>query len=256
MKPLHKILMLLLMMGLTTIVAHAQLLTGAEYLFKGQLIDADSGTSVNLSHIRNINKGTITVSNPDGAFTMPVQQGDTLLISRIGYITQQYAVPAKDPQQVTTIFLQPKTEQLQEVVISKFPSEARFKEQMLALELPEENTNLQLPHPSTVVTPNANGDFKVFSAGGLISGFANRFNDKERGRQFKLRMEAKQQREAYIATKFNKDIVQQITGLEEGEKLNEFMKFCVFSEDFLISSSEYQIHEAVLGCFSDFIASK
>ncbi|MBW3544529.1 MAG: carboxypeptidase-like regulatory domain-containing protein [Bacteroidetes bacterium] len=256
MKSLYKTLMLLMFISMLATVAHAQQLRGAEYLFKGRLIDADSGTTVNLSHIRNINKGTITVSNPEGAFTIPVHHGDTLLISRIGYVTNHYAVPAKDPQQVTAIFMQPKTEQLQEVVISKFPSEARFKEQMLALELPEDDVALQLPPPPPASNPNGNGGVTLISKSGLITGFANRFNDKERGRQFKLRMDAKKQREAYIATKFNREIAQQITGLKDEEKLNEFMKFCVLSEDFLISSNEYQIHEAVLGCFKDFIASR
>ncbi len=236
--------------------AHAQLAVRGEYLFKGRLIDADSGISVNLSHIRNMQQNTLTVSNPDGAFTMPVKGGDTLMISRIGYVTIKYPVPATDPEKVNLIFFQAKTEELQEVVITKFPAESRFKDQLLALELPEEGPGLRLPHPSTVVTPSLNGDVKLFSASGMISGFANRFNDKERGRQFKRLIEYKEQREAYIATKFNKQIVQQITGLEDDEKLNEFMKFCVLEEDFLYKANEYQIHEAVLGCFKDFIASR
>lgn len=57
------------------------------YLFKGQLVDADSGMAVTHAHVASPYKGKITVSNPEGSFTMPVESGDTLLISRIGYIS-------------------------------------------------------------------------------------------------------------------------------------------------------------------------
>ena len=225
------------------------------YIFKGRLTDADSGIAVTHAHVANPYKGKITVSNAEGSFTMPVEGGDTLLVTRIGYTTLKYAVPASDPNKIVLIEVAPKTEELQEVVITKFPSESRFKEQLLGLNLPEEKQPaLNVPHPS--LTREYDPDAPMIAAGGVISGIANKFNDKERGRQFKARMELKEQREAYIATKFNKDIVQQITGLKDEEKLNEFMKFCVLSEDFLYKANEYEIHDAVLGCFKDFIASK
>jgi hypothetical protein len=229
-----------------------------EYIFKGQLVDADSAIAVSLAHITNPYKGTLTVSRVDGAFTMPVESGDTLLISNIGYVTLKYVVPAKASEGVVMIKLQPKTEQMQEVVITKFPSEARFKEQLLGLKLPDEGIAMDLPAPVIEKRTDEGdpGGVTVFSHSGAISGFANKFNNKERGRQFKARIAAQEQNQAYIATKFNKEVVQNITGLEDGEKLNEFMKFCVLPENFLIKASEYEIHEAVLGCFKDFIASK
>ncbi|AHM58321.1 hypothetical protein D770_00225 [Flammeovirgaceae bacterium 311] len=228
------------------------------YIFKGQLVDADSGTAVTYAHIANPYKGTLTVSQASGAFTMPVEAGDTLLISNIGYVTRKIAVPAKPSEEVVTIKLQPKTEQLEEVVITNFPSEARFKEQLLGLKLPDEGVALDLPVPD-VAKRTVEGEpegVTVFSHTGAITGFANKFNNKERGRQFKAKMAVEDQNKAFIATKFNKEVVQDITGLEDDEKLNEFMKFCVLPDDFLVKASTYEIHEAVLGCFKDFIASK
>lgn len=227
------------------------------YLFKGKLLDADSGAAVALAHIANPYKGTITVSNQAGAFTMPVEGGDTLLISRIGYVTAKFVVPLTPVTTVTDITLRADTEELKEVVITQLPSEARFKQQLLALQLPDDaGPELHVPHPSTMVKPNLDGNFTIAKAGGLISGFANKFNDKERGRQFKAEMAIKEQREAYLATKFNRTIVQQITGLEQEEELDAFLKFCVLNEDFLLKATEYEIHTAVLGCFKDFVASR
>lgn len=229
----------------------------SQYLFKGVLVDADSAVHVSFAHIRNYYKNTVIVANQEGAFIMPVQGGDTLLISRIGYTTLKYAVPKKEPQGVSTIFLQPKTEELQEVVITKFPTEARFKEQLLGVELPEEKgIALNLPPAPPYSDPNSAGGVTLLSKNGLITGFANKFNDKERGRQFKIRMENKETQDAFIATKFNKSIAQKITGLKDEHELNEFMKFCVLPEDFLYKANEYQIHEAVMGCFKEFVASR
>ncbi|EMR01337.1 carboxypeptidase-like regulatory domain-containing protein [Cesiribacter andamanensis] len=227
------------------------------YLLKGRLVDADSGTAVSLAHIANVSQRTITAAKADGAFTLPVQGGDTLLISRIGYVPLRYPVPLQEPMGAITLLLQPLTEELREVVITQMPSERRFKEQLLGLQLPEEKEpNLQVPHPSTMVTPRLDGAVPLVSAGGLISGFANKFNTKERGRQFTARIKAEESQKAYIATKFNRDIAQRITGLEDEEQLNEFMKFCVLPDKFLLESSEYQIHETVLGCFKEFLAER
>jgi hypothetical protein len=228
----------------------------SQYLFKGVLVDADSGVQVGFAHVRNLYKGTITVTNQEGAFTIPVQAGDTLLISSIGFITQKYAVPGREPQGITTIFLQPKTEELKEVVITKFPSESRLKEQILQLELPEEGIALQLPPPLPTESSAADGGVTLFSHRGAITSFANKFNKKERGRQFKARIAMKEQQEAILASKFNKDLAQQITGIKNDEELNEFMKFCVLPEDFLLKANQYQIHKAVLGCFKEFVASR
>lgn len=230
----------------------------SSYLFKGKLIDADSSVAVSHAHIKNPYKSTVVVSDANGGFLMPVEGGDTLLITRIGYISQKYVVAATEPEGVTAIMLQPKTEELKEVVITKFPSEARLKEQILALELPEEGVRLALPAPVIELRKDEGdpGGVKLFSYTGAISGIANKFNNKERGRQFRAKIIAEQQNEALIATKFNNDIVQQITGLKDEEKLNEFMKFCVLADDFLVKANNYEIHEAVLGCFKDFMASK
>lgn len=257
MKSLYKLIASFLTVLLFCAVAHAQGSAKAQYIFKGKLVDADSGINVGLSHVRNYFKGFITVSNQDGAFTIPVHGGDTLLVSRIGYVTLKYAVPSREPKDVTEILLQQKTEELQEVVISKFPTESRFKEQLLGLQLPEEKVALQLPPPPPFSRSSApEGEMTLWSKEGLVTGFANRLNDKERGRQFKARMAVKEQREEYIAAKFNKEIAQRITGLEDDEKLNEFMKFCVLTDDFLYNANDYQIHDAVLGCFKDFLASR
>ena len=235
----------------------AQKSANLQYLFKGKLVDADSGVSVSFAHVRNYYKSSITTSNQDGAFTMPVQGGDTLLITRIGYTALKYAVPIQEPMGVTTILVQPKTEELKEVVITQFPTESKFKDQLLKLELPEEGIALRLPPPPPISNNSIpEGDVSIVSISGAISGFANKFNDKERGRQFKIRMDLKEQRDAVIATKFNKDIAQQITGLKDGAELNEFMEFCVLQDDFLYNANQYEIHEAVLGCFKDFVASR
>jgi hypothetical protein len=238
-------------------VALAQAPNKASYLFKGRLVDADSGTAVSFAHILNLNKSTITAGKVDGAFTIPVQGGDTLLISRVGYSPLKWAVPTRESMQVVNITMQPLTEELKEVVIHQMPTEQRFREQFLSLKLPEDKQpDLQVPHPSTVFTPRLDGNIPLASASGLISGFANRFNDKERGRQFTARIKAEESQKAYIATRFNREIAQRITGLEEEEVLNEFMKFCQLPDKFLLESSEYQIHEAVLGCFKEFLAAR
>ncbi len=88
-------------------------------------------------HIYVPKAGRGTSTNPAGFFSMPVLEGDSVVISSIGYRRQHYIVP-KNANDFLTIIVEMVTDvtYLKEVEIMPFPTEEVFKEAVLALNIP------------------------------------------------------------------------------------------------------------------------
>lgn len=220
------------------------------WLLQGQLMDAENKDPIPFAHITNLQRGFRALSDSSGLFRLPASEGDSLLISSVSYGQHKVLAPAKG-EKLFLIELAPNVYELEEVVVQSLPSERRFKEMLLGMDSPEEeNPDMRLPDG---LYQEAGAGNASLSLGSPISAIAGRFSKKERGRQFAAKIKFQEERRAYINTKFNRTIVQDITGLEEEEKLDAFMKYCVMNDDWLYKASEYEIHKAVLGCFGDFM---
>lgn len=234
--------------------ATAQQQTSGQDLLKGRLIDSENAMPIPFAHITNLTKGLRTVSDSSGLFSVPAKAGDSLRISSVSYGQKDIVVPAEPGGKRLLIQLAPNVYELDEVVVNRFPSEREFTQSLLTMDLPEEKgPDMRLPDNMSFGGRPANEGAPTISFGGGISGLAGKFSKKERGRAFMAEMEVKDARKAMIHTKYNREIVKGITGLEDEDQLDAFMQYCVLPENFLYEASEYEIHKAVLGCFGDFI---
>jgi CarboxypepD_reg-like domain len=88
-------------------------------------------------HIYVPKAGRGTSTNPAGFFSMPVLEGDSVVISSIGYKRQHYIVP-NNANDFLTILVEMVSDvtYLKEVEIMPFPTEEVFKEAVLALNIP------------------------------------------------------------------------------------------------------------------------
>lgn len=242
-------LLLLLLLACLQLSAQ-ELPSSGSSLLQGQLLDAENKDPIPFAHITNLQRGFRALSDSSGSFKLPASEGDTLLISSVSYGQHKVLAPAKG-EKLILIELAPNVYELEEVVVQSLPSERKFKEMLLGMDSPEaEKPHMRLPDGLYQEAGTGNASL---SLGSPISAIAGRFSKKERGRQFAAKMEFQEERRAYIRTKFNRVIVQDITGMEEEEKLEAFMKYCVMNDDWLYKASEYEIHKAVLGCFGDFM---
>lgn len=92
-------------------------------------------------HVYIPKAGRGVTTNAVGFFSLPVLVGDSIVISSVGYKRQHYIVPATSHEYSTIIV--PMVEDvtyLREVVIVPYPTEEVFKEAVLALNLPPDNT--------------------------------------------------------------------------------------------------------------------
>lgn len=81
-----------------------------------------------------------TTTNFYGFFTIPVLEGDSIIISAVGYKKLNYIVPETKRETITRIYqLELDTAYLEEIEIYPFPPTAQaFKEAIIAMELPSE----------------------------------------------------------------------------------------------------------------------
>lgn len=106
--------------------------------FSGVVVEEDS-TSTGLFgvhvYVPKVGRGTVT--NQYGYFSMPVLEGDSVLISAVGYQKQHFIIPGNQGDSFTVLVeLASDTTMLSSVEIFPYPTEEMFKEAILALNLP------------------------------------------------------------------------------------------------------------------------
>ena len=105
--------------------------------------DSVSGAPVPGVHIYVPKAGRGTTTNGMGFFSMPVLEGDEIVISAVGYDRQHVTVASDWPEYQTIIVtLTQDTTFLPEVVIFPFPTEEVFKQAVLAMNMPLDQTGI------------------------------------------------------------------------------------------------------------------
>lgn len=122
-------------------------------------------------HIYVPKAGRGTPTNHSGFFSMPVLEGDSIVITSVGYKRQHYIVPRNAPDFLTVLVeMVPDVTYLKEVQIMPFPTEEVFKEAILALNIPlnegsydKRNLNAELMALMLRTTPmDGAGNYKYY----------------------------------------------------------------------------------------------
>ncbi|MGJ3235339.1 carboxypeptidase-like regulatory domain-containing protein [Marivirga sp.] len=111
--------------------------------FTGVVLDEDSA-SIPGVHIYTPVFGRGTSTNQYGFFSMPALEGDSLVISAVGFKKATYVIPKIKTSTLKVIFkLESDTEMLNEVQVYNMPPTAEaFKKALLAVRLPDDYDNM------------------------------------------------------------------------------------------------------------------
>lgn len=111
--------------------------------FTGVVLDEDSA-SIPGVHIYTPVFGRGTSTNQYGFFSMPALEGDSLVISAVGFKKATYIIPKIKTSTLKVIFkLESDTEMLNEVQVYNMPPTAEaFKKALLAVRLPDDYNNM------------------------------------------------------------------------------------------------------------------
>jgi hypothetical protein len=103
--------------------------------FSGIVVEGDSSYGVSGVHIYIPRAGRGSVTNALGYFTMPAMEGDTVMVSAVGYKSSQIIIPKRgEPIYSVFIDLKEDVRMLNEVVILPYANATEFKEMVLAMD--------------------------------------------------------------------------------------------------------------------------
>ncbi len=223
----------------------------------GEVIDDSTEKEIAFTHIFNESQRRGYITDEEGKFNIPAAQGDTLIISALGYHPQVVFLRASSISQEIVIKLRPQVYSIGEVSVNAFRNYEDFKEQFLALDLSETDkvklrNNLITMARKEAVKAEYERIVKLrLETPGirLISVPLTSSQDKEMDLYAELLKKEKRQR--IIQEKFNREIIQKITYLTE-EEITEFIGFCNFSEKYLYEATEYDILVKLEEKFKDY----
>ncbi len=108
--------------------------------FSGVVTDQDTISGILGAHIYAPKSRRGTTTNFYGYFSFPVLEGDSVVISSVGYQKTSLIIPKIDEDSYTIIIAMPEdTTYLPELEITPFPTEEMFKEAVLAYRMPNQD---------------------------------------------------------------------------------------------------------------------
>jgi len=200
-------------------------------------------------HVQNINKRLITYTNPDGEFRIPALVGDTLILSSVGHQTLAWIVEEDWPQGKE--FLLPvNTIYLDEVLVGKFPTYLRLKDQVINLQV--EDSSYVVPGIPRVVITEADNLNGALSVRGPISRIYNAFSKEAKEKKKLKKMLGEKPLRDKANLKFTREWVSQTTKLK-GDMLTGFIEYCDFSIEYIAKTPRYIIHEDMMALLPEFL---
>ena len=227
---------------------------GEPFLLKGRLMDADSKEPVPLATVLLIDKGQGTSGDSKGQFKVPVQVGDHIKISSIGYQPVEFIVTeafreSKDEELL--LLMIPVVYELDSVVVIDLGEDFYLKRkkgepiEIIGLPKPTDNPR-DWSKPQVVVDGNGIGIF------GLLNAFDKELQQKKKVKKLQAALDAEKKIDEQIKAKYNKAIVKEVTGIDD-RVIDEFMEFCNFTDGEILKLSEYEITARLLNRYYAFL---
>ncbi len=221
-------------------------------LLGGILSNHITGKGLESVHVLNLTDSLATISNAEGAFKIPVNVGDSLVFTSIGYFTKALIVTEEIlALDYVNVKMAQREYQLSEVEVNPLGTKEQFREKFMALEVDDGTIDIigvkkPSKDPRTIpVTEDKNEIKKAKYILNPASFLYGNFSRDAKARQELHRLNREKEKHRYNYKKFNEDVVHRITGYEEA-RLIEFMDYCNFSENQIFRYTEYEITVAVL----------
>ena len=210
-----------------------------------------AGSPIHGAHVYDNSNNILTISNTEGKFLIPVDLGDSILISHVGYKSVDILVDSLLVSEVLYVSLQVDSIMLDEVQVL-FPTYLSFKEQILATDPKDSSfqiynfdkvdySQVSFAQPPSTQDPNMENRGVVAGARFNLEGLTKSGKEKKKYRKLK-------EQEILVLKanhKVNREWVSEFTKLE-GERLTDFIAFCNFSPDYIVETPIYIIREDMM----------
>jgi hypothetical protein len=211
----------------------------------GNLYNSRTFEPVEFAHVINVKDYGATITDSLGNFKINIEKGDTLLITSIGYENKKYVYDGAYQQTIfESIPMEERVYQIEQVEITPWGTYREFKNKFMSLETDNPRDKVHpllwkdLPEKPDTVEPFVPGLTNPISF--LYYMFSSEGKSLRKYRELKMEQTKKDK----IRSKYNKQLVADLTGLE-GKELERFMKFCNFTDEYILNTRKYLILKRV-----------
>ncbi len=226
---------------------------------KGRIINVNDKKPLQSAHIINLNSAEGTITNQSGEFKIPVQANDTIHISYIGYQSIKLRV-TKDllKGNELEIAIHEKTININEVTV-------KVHNLIGVLEIDAKNVPKDqfsrihiegLPQAYEVGRPQTR-DYTSL-AGALFNPldfWYQKFGKKPKELKKLRKLKQEDHLRDIMEERFSREILMDYMDMSRKE-LNDLLKECNYSDNFVRKASDLQVIEAVLECYENYRAIK
>jgi len=228
-------------------------------ILKGRITNVNDKKPLQSAHVLNLNSVEGTITNSKGEFRIPAKANDTIFISYIGYQSIKLKV-TKDllKGNELEIAIHEKTVNINEVTV-------KAHNLIGVLEIDAKNVPKDqfsrihiegLPQAYEIGRPQTK-DYT--SIGGVLFNpldfWYQKFGKKPKELKKLRKLKQKDQLRDIMEEKFSREILMDYMDMSRKE-LNDLLKECNYSDNFVRKASDLQVIEAVLECYENYRAIK
>lgn len=212
----------------------------------GKVEDPKTAKGIASINIQNKRTGQIVVTNDQGEFYLRAIKGDSIYISTFGYERKgiMYDAINKNP----IIYATQQAIMLQELVVIDKKNSELNREIEYFLNNPTDAKAIRNEILKSMLNTQTS---RPMSIGISIDALYDMYSKEGKSKRKVADLQYNDVKKFYADLKYNKQIVSQITKLQE-EEIEEFMNFCKPTEDFILKASDYELTFKILKCLGEF----
>lgn len=205
------------------------------------------------AHIINLRLRTGTTSNDSGYFSIQAGQGDSLLLTYIGFTPRIVEITWPVTPDTTHFYLVETPTELKGVTVYALPPDfLSFKRAFINLKLPADSAVVfHIPPLEFYGNLPESGGFGITVAGPLQALY-NAYSKEGRQKAKMKQLLAGERMEALREKRYNRQVITMLTGLTDAESIQRFMEYCQISNTQLLTLNDYDLYLAILDCFQSF----
>jgi len=211
----------------------------------GKVIDGSTKKGISTLNVLNKRSNQVVATNEAGDFYIRAMAGDSIIITSFGYNRKGILWDGKERNPVFEVKLQPFM--LQELVVKDKKLSDLHKEIQDFLANPNDSKAIR----NEILKSMLNTNTSQPGIGISIDALYDMFSKEGKVNRKLADMQFQDAKSFYADLKYNKQVVAQITHLQD-EDLEDFMVFCKPTQEFILNATDYELTFKILKCLGDF----
>lgn len=210
----------------------------------GTVRNATNYEPISFAIVQNEMLKTRIISDEKGKYNIPINRGDLLKITAIGFEDGFYIV--NDSISFIHDFpiqLKPRVYELKEFTLTPYKTVMQFKHAVANLKLTDENPfpDLNLPFNISSTETNESGNLNPIVISGPISLIYNTFSHHAKMLKKYNKLVVKDYETAGIEKRLKKVLIEELIPFKSTEEMDNFIAYCQFDFSFLLNMTDYEL---------------